>query len=973
MLPVRRLAPARLRISGWIPCWLALLWLVVPAAAAQAPRHLPRVVLDPAESLVPATLDDLSSLPAAWRVSLALDPAATDASLTAAFDSRAPRGDVWLALRVAPLTPDVVPSVAMRVRDLVRARPAIRVVEFDTGTTEPRVADFFVRQVAVEVRAARDGVAVALAAPGGATDVDRLADAGLAPLIDVLVLPPTTDPVEVRARAAARGSAHLTARLDHRLTGADAAVALARMEIDRLGGPLDISGYLVENTDVAARATAVVRGLQRVLAQEMTPVDADLRITSEDEDASVHSRARVLFGVASLATVVVLDVPDASASGAITLRLVLPMAGTVVLIDPVRGTERRLPSQRDEEAQATTVTVTVPSAGRWLIDFNRDADASFVQREDVTAARTLTLDEILARHQLRQATDRQAVQRYIADGTMQQYFRPTVTDPGFDVFTENRYYVDREGMEWEELSFSVNGARWDENRPPFPLLQPEKVLSPPLVIELDARYRYRLAGTERVNGIACYVVRFEPTDDERSLYRGTVWIAMDTFARVRQEVAQTNLTAPVVSNDETQTFAPVRLAGGREVFLPSRIYNQQLVLIAGRNLLVERRMTFDNYVLDPADFDARRLEARRSDRIMYRDTDEGVRDYVKDGDTRVVSTRSTTRAKAQAIGVTIDPSYDFPLPMLGINYLNFEFMGRKDTQLAVLFAGVLAAGNLQRPQIIGRRIDLNVDFFAIAPPASDRLYAPDGEREGERLLTWPLSTGINLGFQATTHQKITAQYQFRFDGYVRDRTTLEDYTTPTSTVTNGVGLLYEFRRGGYNVTASGLLARRAAWRPWGTAGALEASSPGYEKYALNATKTIFFGPFSKVVVNGAWFTGRRLDRFSRYQFGLFDETRIRGVPSSGVRYGELAMARGQYSFNIFEQYRLDLFLDRAWGRTREAGVPWEGLTGIGAAINVRIPGRNLILRADVGKSFLPDRYRRLGSMVVQILFLRPLS
>src|SRR5690606_5472575 len=159
---------------------------------------------------------------------------------------------------------------------------------------------------------------------------------------------------------------------------------------------------------------------------------------------------------------------------------------------------------------------------------------------------------------------------------------------------------------------------------------------------------------------------------------------------------------PVVSNDETQTFAPVRLAGGREVFLPSRIYNQQLVLIAGRNLLVERRMTFDNYVLDPADFDARRLEARRSDRIMYRDTDEGVRDYVKDGDTRVVSTRSTTRAKAQAIGVTIDPSYDFPLPMLGINYLNFEFMGRKDTQLAVLFAGVLAAGNLQRPQIIGR-------------------------------------------------------------------------------------------------------------------------------------------------------------------------------------------------------------------------------------------------------------------------------
>lgn len=971
MTSARRLAPACARAARWIPCLLAVLWLFVPSAGAQAPRRLPRVVLEPAEPLAPSTLGDLSSLPAAWRVLLAIDPAETNAALAAAFDARAPRGDVWLAVRVANLTPDVVPSVVTRIRDLVRARPAVRVVEIDPGAADTRVADFLVRQLAVEVRAARDEVAVALAIGAGAAEVDRLADVGLAPLIDVLVLPPAVDVLAVRARVSTRGSTHQLAKLAQPLDGVDAGAALTRLEIARLAGPLDVAGYVVDTPAAAERASTVVRGLQRVLAQEMTLVEADLRITSEGDDTTARWHPRVLFGVDSLATFVALDIPDTSPRE-VTLRLVLPVAGAVVLIDPASGTERPVPSRRDDEAQATTVTLTFPSPGPWLVDFNRDADASFVQREDVTAARTLTLDEILARHQLRQATDHQVVQRYIADGTMQQYFRPTVTDPGFDVFTENRYYVDRDGMEWEELSFSVNGARWDRNRPPFPLLQPEKVLSPPLVIELDARYRYRLAGTERVDGTDCYVVRFEPTDSERSLYRGTVWIAMDTFARLRQQVVQTNLSAPVVSNDETQTFAPVRVSGGREVFLPSRIYNQQLVLVAGRNLLVERRMTFDDYVTDPLDFDARRLDARRSDRIMYRDTDQGVRDYVKEGDTRVVSTRSTTRAKAQAIGVTIDPSYDFPLPMLGINYLNFEFMGRKDTQLAVLFAGVLAAGNLQRPQIIGRKVDLNVDFFAIAPPTSDRFYVPEGEREGERLLTWPLSTGINLGFQATSYQKITAQYQFRFDGYVRDRTTDEDFTTPTSTVTNGLGLLYEFRRGGYNVTASGLWARRASWRPWGTAGALEASSPDYEKYALNATKTLFFGPFSKVVINGAWFTGRRLDRFSRYQFGLFDETRIRGVPSSGVRYGELAMARGQYSFNIFEQYRLDLFLDRAWGRTREIDVPWEGITGIGAAVNVRIPGRNLILRADIGKSFLPDRYRRLGSTVVQIMFLRPL-
>lgn len=943
--------------------------LGVPAALAQPSAGLPRVVLESADRSLPPSGTDVSELPAAWRVRLAPDPLTPDADLSPEFDARAPRADVWLTVRVGTGDPATVPTLATRLRDLVRGRPSIRVLELDVSQADTAIADFVVRRIAVDVRAARDDIAIAMSTSGAASELDRIASAGLAPLIDLLALPPAGDPTAVRARLAERSLALRVARLDVPLTG-DAAETLASLEIDRLGDT-DIAGYAVSDAAALPRLVTVLRSLSRVLAQELTRVDADVRVTAGGTDQAAAWQTRVLFGVESLATFVTLDVPDATRE--VAIRLVLPVAGSVVLLDPVRGREFPVVSTRDDEAQTTTATLAVPSAGRWLLDFNRDADGSFVQRENVAGVRRLTLDEILARHQTRQAADRLAVSRYIADGTMQQYFRPTVTDPGFDVFTENRYYVDEEGLEWEELSFSVNGAKWDENRPPFPLLQPEKVLSPPLVVELDARYRYRLAGMERVDGIECYVVRFDPIDSDRSLYRGSVWIAAESFARVKQQVVQTNLSAPVVSNDETQTFAPVRLANGRDVFLPSRLYNQQLVLIAGRNLLVERRMTFTNYVTDPGDFDARRTAARRSDRLMFRDTDAGVRDYVKDGDTRVVSDRSTTRAKAQAIGVTIDPSYDFPLPIFGINYLNFEFLGRKDTQLALLFAGVLAAGNIQRPQLIGRKVDLNVDFFAIAAPGSDRFYVPEGEREGERLLTWPLSTGVNLGFQATSYQKVTGQYQFRFDGFVRDRTTDADYTTPSSTVTNGLGLLYEYRRAGYNVTASGLWARRASWRQWGAADALASSSPAYEKFALNATKTVYFGPFSKVVVNGAWFTGRRLDRFSRYQFGLFDETRIRGVPSSGVRYGELAMARGQYSFNLFEQYRLDLFLDRAWGRTRDIGVPWEGITGIGAAVNVRIPGRNLILRADVGKSFLPDRYRRLGSTVVQILFLRPLN
>ena len=91
----------------------------------------------------------------------------------------------------------------------------------------------------------------------------------------------------------------------------------------------------------------------------------------------------------------------------------------------------------------------------------------------------------------------------------------------------------------------------------------------------------------------------------------------------------------------------------------------------------------------------------------------------------------------------------------------------------------------------------------------------------------------------------------------------------------------------------------------------------YVRYSANLSRDFYLVAFQKLHLNGAYFGGDHLDRFSRYQFGLFDDTRIHGVPASGVRFDDLAMVRGSYTFNIFEQYRLDLFLEQAWGRDRE--------------------------------------------------------
>ena len=104
---------------------------------------------------------------------------------------------------------------------------------------------------------------------------------------------------------------------------------------------------------------------------------------------------------------------------------------------------------------------------------------------------------------------------------------------------------------------------------------------------------------------------------------------------------------------------------------------------------------------------------------------------------------------------------------------------------------------------------------------------------------------------------------------------------------------------------------------------------------------------------------------------MVDDTRIHGVPASGVRFQELSMARGTYSFNLLDLYRLDLCLEQAWGRDRDVARGWRPLTGVGAAANLRVRW-NMILRAEGGKSFLPSGYRDIGSTTFQILLLKPL-
>ena len=672
---------------------------------------------------------------------------------------------------------------------------------------------------------------------------------------------------------------------------------------------------------------------------------------------------RLLYNLTNFSTYFVYW-PSGSTAAAASVELVDPNRHALTLRDPLRKSTAPLASEWSDATRL--LTFTVPATDRPLIvDFNFGATDVFVSRSDVSAAGSLSVAEIIFRQQQTQAAQERRYRTYIAHTTMSQRFRPSAVDV-FDVVTENTLFFDRGLVEWQELSFSVNGAKWGPERPDFPVLQAEKVLSLPLDLRLTADYRYRLVGTDDVDGRRCYVVAFDPVDETRTLYRGRLWIDAESFRRVRLTTVQGHMPAPVISSEETQTFGTVATVDGEPIVLPIRVSTKQLFLIAGRTLLVEKETAARDFELDPSDFAVRVKAAHDSPNIMYRDTDQGLRYLVKQDGERIVSTSGTTRAKAMAIGTTIDPSYAYPLPILGINYLNFG----KDRQFALLFAGVLALGNLQMPNFGARPLDLSFDFFGIAVPSTDIVVDHDGIRRQESVNNIPTSAGVNLGYQMTPFQRLTTSYMFRNDFYFHDTQTAESFVLPANAVTNGGGLAYEYKRRGVSAAVNASAYRRSASHPWGENG-IEPARLAYQKYAVTMSKDVLLSMFQTLHFGVGYYSGEALDRFSMYQFGLFDEVRMHGIPAGGIRFPELVLGRASYSFNVFDQFRIDLFLDRASGRDPLDSSRWLPLTGTGAAINFKAFG-NTMLKADVGKGFLPAGYAGAGSWVIQVMLLKPL-
>ncbi len=572
----------------------------------------------------------------------------------------------------------------------------------------------------------------------------------------------------------------------------------------------------------------------------------------------------------------------------------------------------------------------------------------------VESTRGLTAEEIIARHQEVQKIQDDRLDRWTAKGRVDFHFKLAQAGSTVDVSIESNYFWARDGhLEWQQTEYYINGnkVRW-KKIPELPLIQPEKVITLPLDLTLDKTYVYRLVGEDRVDGRDAYVLAFEPADPNApmSLYRGRVWIDKREFVRLQASVIQTHLQTPVLSNEERDTYAPVKGPDGGTYWMLARIDGQQLWTAGGRNFVVRRELAFRDVEINPLRpaFEEARRRAYASTDQMLEDTDKGFRYLERQPDgTRTVKEKVDTRQLFAAAGLYKDSSVSGVVPLAGVNYFDYN-LGGKDRQFNVLFAGVLAFVNLTDPALFGSRLDLAVEGIGNALKRTDKVFVGDTEQERQRVDFRSQMLSVRLGIPLGQFYKLSLSETYELTSYLRDDKTDPSFALPSDHVLTTAALELELNRRGYTVSVQGSLSGRSKWKPWGSPGgegqppAFDPDRKRFSRWQVSAFKEWYLPHFQKLRGEVDLLGGSNLDRFSRYRFTSFGGTSLNGFAGTGVRFDRGAILRGGYSFNLLHVIRLDATVDYARVEEKGSLAGFQNFTGVGLSGNVIGPWKTVI-------------------------------
>jgi hypothetical protein len=598
---------------------------------------------------------------------------------------------------------------------------------------------------------------------------------------------------------------------------------------------------------------------------------------------------------------------------------------------------------------------------------------------EVVATGALTADQIVARHQAQRRRQDQLVRRTIATGTTTLLFEV----PGFVApvtVTAHTVVYRQPGLtEMEQRDIRVNGAAvagGSATSPPqLPLIEPERVATPPLVIALTDEYRYSLAGRAQGAELDAYIVRFDPRGGELRA-QGRAWIDAASFALRRLETVQTGLRGAIVSSEQHDIFEPFRV-GAETVWLPARVRVYQMYEGAGHRTPIHRTIDTPEYAINPDDFDARLQAAHAAPHLMLRETPQGFRYLlrdpdVRDGGTRIVAPRAGERIRTAVFGLLVDPNITVPLPFAGLSYVDLNLFNT-GAQLNAFFGGTYGQLSWSAPSVARTRWQAHGRAFAIAARYNDRSFRGGVEHYRENITQRPAHVSAGLVRPLAPRVRARFEYELDYTAFDRADTTAPTFAVPDDVLVHGFVGALEAESGPWTLRAWWNPARRQRWRAWGEGPGGEVSfadARTFQRFGVAAARTVALSRIITSRIEASWMDGRDLDRFSRYSFGAFDN-RLRGYPTQSIRYDYGGVLRSATSW-AGRGFRVDAFADVAAVRDPGFGDRLRGYPGAGAAVEVGGPFRTL-WSVEWGYGFRARRSDgKLGPLAVRITAYRTL-
>jgi hypothetical protein len=772
--------------------------------------------------------------------------------------------------------------------------------------------------------------------------------------------------------------------------GDDLRAAVAALTETDPGKPLVLDGIPWPETAVSAIARvaeAASAGFTVTLfdARSSTSIDlVPLKLLAQEFRGDLVFDPSAITGARAQAWAFVREdlgvrVVAEAAAGASELSLTLadPQLRAAVLVDPATGDEQPL-SNTHRTAAGLEITVDQPGVAV-LLRFERPSAgelAGFDEYVDVSGGRQVRVEEILRRLQAFEDDQARRLDHFQATRTLHLRFQSL--EGAFEATYSGAFFSRRGGdFDWVWQDFSVGGVRWRSKRlPKVPLIQPEKVASLPADIRLEKDYDYRLRGTAMVDGRDCWVIDFKPVvaDTGRSLYRGTVWVDQELFARVRTRAAQVGLEGSVLSNEETWFFEPVDAAGAaapwssESFVLPLRTSGQQTLSILSAVLPVEVEAVLEDVRINGVGFEADREAALASDATMLRDTGDGLRYLRKEKDgARVVESELDSDRLFLVGGLLWDETFDYPIPLAGVNYLNLDI---KETgaQADVFFAGAFVAAGVADPGLFESRFNGGANVNGLFVKGTDELYREGEVVPEEAVKRRTASADIFVGRPFAGYLSFEVGYRARMEDFSRADDTAEIFVLPQDTMTHSLKGNIQYNRAGYRFGLFGDTNRRSDWEFWGLPenDEYDPDQRDYTRWRVNFTKTWWLPKFRKITLSLEHLDGDNLDRFSGYDFGLFGDATVAGYPSGLVRAESANGVHLTAGINYLELIRFELRADAVWVNNETTGLENELLSGFGVGGTITLPWQ-LIVSFEAGYAVAgPGK----GDVALRVFFLR---